>query len=659
MKQPLPTLLLLSFLLTSLQAQISITTESGNRYQYKVSPPAIQAMDNLKGSQKAEWGYYWEFGDGHFSSDASPTHSYDAQGSYEVRVYLTPQYAKNKPVMYQKAHQAAKGSPGKVDYTGSKNVDIHYNQEVVAGNEVQMVVAYEVPANAGEVYLLLGYNDLEGGSITANAFAPVGSHRPPKLAGKVNPAAVYGAPLAGNKSNIQGQLSRYNDVMAFKLTGSKAGDQRGIAVSLKATTSLRAQSNKNINVQLKALLVTTGVAFEARRFASEVKIRVTNSYDPNKLIVYDKTTEFDPKSPTPIDYLVQFENVGQGDAQRIQIGINVDEGLDPKSLKILGGEPCFTCIDTAIRADSIFFIMEGVRLAGRGSTGLFNKSQRRGQIRFQLSPRGDRRDVVRSQASIVFDLNDPIKTGKVGTRVRRNGIGVKAGLGLRPNFFVNNGSVFGEEAGGLLSFWHLGVIFSSSPVRTGLAWEFEMTYNAFNDTFLDDIQEESVVLRSTSEYTDLCQQNGLLRMSNPSFIDLVSQVRYHRNGAMGIGVGLGPSLLFNSRIDADPVFQPGESGTVSSRNALNYGLITVPKVNDAFEVLIDRTNGPQATCSYDHSELPHSNIGAVFVVDARAGRVNQGLSVGMRFTQRVHFGELVGARRVSANYLQTYVIWKL
>ena len=661
MKQPLPLLLLIVFLTSSLQAQIAISAEGGNRYKYKVTPPSIQAMANLKSSQTPGWGYFWEFGDGHFSDEVSPSHTYEASGNYEVRVYLTPQYAKNKPVMYKKPHQAAKGSSsrGKVDYTGSKNVDIHYNQEVVAGNEVQMVVAYEVPSNAGDVYLLLGYNDLEGGSITANAFAPVGAHRPAQLAGKVSPAAVYGAPLAGNKSTIQNQLRGYNDIMAFKLTGAKTGDQRGVSVSLKATTSLRAQSNKNINVKLKALLVTTGVTFEPRRYASEVQIRVTNSYDPNKLIVFDKTTEFDPEAPTPIDYLVKFENVGRGDAQRIQIGISVKDGLDPKSLQILGGEPCFTCIDTLVQADSIFFIMEGVRLAGKASTGLFNKGQRRGQIRFRLSPKGDKRDVIKSEASIVFDLNDPIETGKVRTRLRRNGIGFKAGLGLRPSFSVENGREFGDKSGGLFSFWHAGMIFSSSPVRTGIAWEFEMTYNAFNDTFLDDIEEESIQLRTTSELQDLCQQNGRLRISNPSFIDLVGQVRYHRNGAMGIGIGFGPSLLFNSKIDADPIFQPGQSGTVVSRRALNYGLITVPDVNDAFEVEIDRSNGQRATCSYDHSELPHSNIGGLFVLDGRVGRVNKGLSLGLRFTQRLQFGEMVGAEKVNASYFQTYLIWKL
>ena len=501
--------------------------------------------------------------------------------------------------------------------------------------------------------LLLGYNDMEGGSVTANAFAPVGGHRPSRLAGAVSPASVYGI---GSKSNVQAQMNGYNDVDAFKLTGAKEGDQRGISLSLRATTSLRAQSNKNINVKLKALLVTTGVPFEPRRYASEVTIRVTNSYDPNKLIVYDKTTEFEPDSPTPIDYLVKFENVGRGDARRIQIGINVDEGLDPKSLKVLGGDPCFDCIDTVLTADSIFFVMEGVRLAGRGSTSMFNKGQRRGQIRFQLSPKGERRDVIKSEASIVFDLNDPIETGKVRTRVRRNGIGFKAGVGLRPSFTVENGRE-SDDTGGLP--WHVGLIFSSSPVQTGIAWEFEMTYNAFNGTFLEDIEDKTILLRTTGELEDLCQQNGRLRISNPSFIDLVSQIRYHRNDVIGIGIGIGPSLLFNSQISADPVFQAGQSGTVTSRNSLSYGLVTIPDVNEAFDVEINRSNGGRATCSYDHSELPHSNIGGLFVVDGRVGRVNKGLSLGLRFTQRAHFGELTGAKGVSASYFQTYLIWKL
>ena len=158
MKQTLPILFLCTLLSVTLNAQITISAEGGNRYRYKATPPAIEAMANLKSSQTPEWGYYWEFGDGHFSSEASPVHSYEASGSYEVRVYLTPQYAKNKPQMFKKNHQAAKGSPsrGGQDYTGSKFVDIHYNQEVVAGNEVQLVVAYEIPRGAGDAFLTPG-----------------------------------------------------------------------------------------------------------------------------------------------------------------------------------------------------------------------------------------------------------------------------------------------------------------------------------------------------------------------------------------------------------------------------------------------------------------------------------------------------------------------
>ena len=58
---------------------------------YKFSP-TIRPLVPIPGGRQAFYTYLWDFGDGQFSTEESPTHRYALPGEYEVSLYVVNNY---------------------------------------------------------------------------------------------------------------------------------------------------------------------------------------------------------------------------------------------------------------------------------------------------------------------------------------------------------------------------------------------------------------------------------------------------------------------------------------------------------------------------------------------------------------------------------------
>lgn len=58
---------------------------------------SLRDLRQIAGAPLPFYTYFWEFGDGNFSFEKEPSHSYRDTGTYDVRVYATNNYDDGKP----------------------------------------------------------------------------------------------------------------------------------------------------------------------------------------------------------------------------------------------------------------------------------------------------------------------------------------------------------------------------------------------------------------------------------------------------------------------------------------------------------------------------------------------------------------------------------
>ena len=59
--------------------------------------PETPTLNQIAGAPKAFYTHYWEFGDGHYSTEKKPNHIYKNIGEYEVKLWATNHYDTGKP----------------------------------------------------------------------------------------------------------------------------------------------------------------------------------------------------------------------------------------------------------------------------------------------------------------------------------------------------------------------------------------------------------------------------------------------------------------------------------------------------------------------------------------------------------------------------------
>ena len=71
-----------------------IYSVNGNKVSFN---PETPELNQIAGAPKAFYTYYWEFGDGDYSFQENPNHTYKTKGTYKVQLSVTNNYDDGKP----------------------------------------------------------------------------------------------------------------------------------------------------------------------------------------------------------------------------------------------------------------------------------------------------------------------------------------------------------------------------------------------------------------------------------------------------------------------------------------------------------------------------------------------------------------------------------
>jgi hypothetical protein len=454
------------------QAEVAETFDvsvSGSRCKFT---PTLPPLKGIPGAPAPFYSYYWEFGDGTFSREERPEHSYAQPGEYNAILYATNNYddgdpppSKTKKKKKPKTAVAAAGEKNVVLTAfseGKQAICLQNIRQARAKEELPIVLSYANRSRAetgGTLHFFFNekafktrHFDFEEarthhGEQVHAAYtaveAPLGLDWSALALGQqgVGASTPYFVPMPvpGAEKMLSEARRKYREERAWRFERLRPSEVRNLFLTVVGTPSMLKDTSAFIH--LEAIFVPQVAGVEAERY--EVELEIVSSHDPNNITVSKNRAGFRRFGKKTLDYKVRFQNNGEGPASTVQVSVDVPRGLKASSVAPQSWYPVCPicpkdlaqrkpCLDTAIRGDQLIFTFRNIYLPGSRQAGVAEYDSTKGFVRYGIRP--DRKMQKRpfgSHAAIVFDKNPPVQTNTAKTRFRT---GISPGLKLAYSF---------------------------------------------------------------------------------------------------------------------------------------------------------------------------------------------------------------------------------
>jgi hypothetical protein len=576
----------------------------GEAYQFNaVMPPLLQKP----GAPKAFWSYFWEFGDGDFGLEETPTHAYAKQGDYDVIFDAVAHYDDGKRARRKKRSTGANAAP--------KMAGVNTLHDVFEGQQMVAIKSFCKPRAEEEITFVLSYRNLGAVPTDGSLHLFYNEKRFPTThfthietrihfgetvdasTSMVLPLDPYqeswaGLPLrtwGGVSTSLSGDFppsiiiqemlnnarGTYRAENAWQFTNLEAGEKRNVFVTLAGTPNMLRDTNAMIH--LTAVFAPTNPLVAPEQFVYEIEI--VSSHDPNAIAVSDNRVNYRSLGSKKLDYKIQFQNNGEGPASTVQVKVEIPDGLKMGAMRPVEWYPKCPicpktpttkgCLDTASQKDGLVFTFRNIYLPGSRQEDVDDRDSTKGFVKYRIeADRNMPKRPFRSRAKIVFDKNPPIYTNytKTGFKVGLSP-GLKAGYGFDPDS-VRNGYFF---LGISLSPYKSWRIYPQVELLTGIKGRSDLRVVEKHLLFGTQPNNGIALLDSTIIDTFTQARRGFVSFEVPVLI--------RKNFTRFFGLGLGASariLLENgetqinaSRTTIDWSFTDSPAGFVLKRNVIN------------------------------------------------------------------------------------------
>ncbi|MDH3709767.1 MAG: PKD domain-containing protein [Cyclobacteriaceae bacterium] len=465
-----------------------ITMDQDKRYENVYTFEVINEpiLDQMAGAPEAFYDYFWEFGDGSFSLEEKPTHTYKDFGNGDVLVALTNNYSNGgAPPTRPKKKRKTKDRPpppentlaanwkegGEINSTleAGQSLGIMTNHSPRPGDPIVAVLSYKnnglsgispgLPQE-GRVYLFYNEKSYDydnftfqssrqhAGEVLTQGFPPEDlAWNYPGFQESVWTSNASLGPIAISKEVnmanehkdilLRDAKKKYHNVLTWDFNDLQKDEVRNIFSTFVTTPEMLRDTSATINFQ--AIMVPhNSVTAESYTLA----LTVQASHDPNKMYVSERFINKKDMRTEGLVYTIKFQNIGRGPASNIMIENQIHPSLDPSTLKIIDHYPqtlwcdwvdslgISSCHDTLVSKGLITWKFNNIYLPGRRQQDKEGKKATKGWIKYSIRPysRIKGRN-FRGRAHIYFDRNEPIATNQVRTKVDKSrSVGFKAGL---------------------------------------------------------------------------------------------------------------------------------------------------------------------------------------------------------------------------------------
>ncbi len=613
--------------------------KNGNQVSFKPeTPPLIQ----IAGAPKASYSYFWEMGDGNYSKEPTPKHTYKKTGNHKVNLTVTNNYDNGKPPK-TRPKTVAINEITDTNYTemaslaDSVTYRIFNNREPIPDEEMIVVVTYknnlDYVAN-GKLYLF--YNDKE---FKNNNFELIEyrAHFNEKemfeegfaCADELNDTNQFLASTSNERSpkanfnekeeSLEMTLleckSQFRNANILEFDGMNPNETRNVFFTFKTTPEMIKDTSATVKMR--------GVYVPDRNYKNHKKktleMEIVTSHDPNKMSSNGLFMNYRLVRFKKLNFKIKFQNDGEGPARTIRLETEIPDMLDKKTLQIVDSYPkcpicpkgenvTYSCLDTIIKQKQIHFTFKNIYLPGSTQKNVMEKDSTKGFVKYTMKLAKDfHKQTTQSRTSIFFDKNEPVITNYAVTRFLPGiSIGAKSGYNLFPDLKGSKSYFVAATISPYMSYrWYWQAEFQNSVHQ----------YKSETEVKEEIRQNAAGVLqlrRSTtrSEYSAVTMEIPVL-------------MRYNINNYMGVGAGILTGINLSEKQDLHTKIEDFEGP------------------NDNF--LLKENNSTQ------NFKESFSQFRSGILFDFTAGFARIGPSLGARYNMSFE---------KNYNYWQFYALWK-
>lgn len=632
--------------------------KKGNVVGFKAeTPPLIQ----IAGAPKANYTFFWEYGDGTYSKNPEPKKVYKKPGEYKVNVSVTNNYDNGKPPKTRpKTVAVTEITDTNFDdvatLSDSTSIQLFANREPMPEEEMVVVFSYQnlldYVAN-GKLYLF--YNDKEFKNdnfelvetrthngereISENgiAFTEEENNSFGTLA-SADDEPSYRIPFLNENEDLELTLaeskSQFRNFKTFEFDGMNSKETRNVFFTFKTTPEMIKDTSATVRMR--------GVYVPDRSYKNHKKktleMEIVTSHDPNKMSSNGAFMNYRLVRLKTLNFKTRFQNDGEGPARMIRLETDIPDMFDKSTLKIVDLYPkcpiCpkgevvnYSCLDTIIKQKQIHFIFKNIYIPGSNQKNVTERDSTKGFVKYTMKFNKDfHKQTTRSRTAIIFDKNEPVITNYAVTRFLPGiSIGVRTGYNLFPDQEKPKSYFLGATI---------------SPYKSyRFYWQAELYYDYFESTSSSNSGMEQVefspplVLSNGTVYDFGFVETSSRTKTTKNMADVVPiSLRYNINNHIGVGVGPQFSVLLSQTTETEQsrrVFAPNLNGNP-------------PSAGEEIPSMGSSQSQKTETSAFEKMQT------SVFA-DATFGFSRIGPSVGIRYYMNFE---------KDFNYWQFYAIWK-
>jgi len=614
--------------------------KKGNVVTFKAETPALI---QIAGAPKANYTFFWEYGDGTYSKTAEPQKTYKKPGQYKVNVSVTNNYDNGKPPKTRpKTVAVTEITNSNFDdvamLADSTSIQLFANREPMPEEEMVVVLSYqnllEYVAN-GKLYLF--YNDKEFKNdnfelvetrthhdereISENGIAYVeDENNSYSSIASADENSAFQIPFWNENEDLELTLaeskSQFRNYKTFEFDGMNSKETRNVFFTFKTTPEMIKDTSATVRMR--------GVYVPDRSYKNHKKktleMEIVTSHDPNKMSSNGMFMNYRTVRLKTVNFKTRFQNDGEGPARMIRLETDIPDMFDKKTLKIVDSYPkcpiCpkdeevnYSCLDTIIKQKQIHFTFKNIYIPGSQQKNVTERDSTKGFVKYTMKFAKDfHKEKTRSRTAIIFDKNEPVITNYAVTRFLPGiSIGAKTGYNVFPDL-ENSKSYF--------------VAATISPYKSyRWYWQVELQ-NALHSYDGESTVTDEIVGNNAGIPPQL---NRTYRSSNFENynIEVPVLMRYNINNYIGVGAGIQANVNVSQKLDS---FQKTE---------------VYEGPNDNFLIRTDESS--------ESIKESFASFRSGLLFDFTAGFARIGPSIGARY---------VMSFEKNFNYWQFYAIWK-
>jgi len=604
--------------------------------------PETPVLNQIAGAPKAFFTHFWEFGDGHYSSEETPKHIYKKTGDYEVKLWATNNYDNGKPPTTRPKKIAISEISETPNDIASMDEDfiLKRNREPVPDEEMVLVMSYKNPkeyVTNGKLYLFYNEHQYKANNfelletrtyhneknIDAEGFAYTrNSDDDGTYLASSNTDFIETRTFlqdSTEKTNLPLTIEKskafYKNWSLLEFDNLQPKEERNIFISLKTTPEMLKDTSAIISVRG---IYVPDANYDNHK-VKDMEMEIVTSHDPNKMSSNGTFMNYRLVRFKTLKYKIKFQNNGEGPARTIRLETDIPDMLDKATIKVLDMYPkceicpketvLYSCLDTTFTKTQAIFTFKNIYLPGSEQKNVKEYDSTKGFVKYSIKFAKDfHKQKTKSRTAIIFDKNDPIITNYSTTRFLP-GISIGAKVGVNSFSDLNNSESYFFGA-------------TISPYKSyRLYWQVELMNNFHNynantnvaEAFVQDAQGLRFFQRTTSSNS----------FKNIDW-DVPVLMRYNLNNYIGLGAGLQNTISLSEKQEQSVLVEQFEGDTSAGKPISSS--IKTSTVTNSF-----------------------TNLRTGLLFEATAGFARIGPSLGARYIMNFE---------KNFNYWQFYAIWK-